>query len=451
MVRTPNTIFLISLGCSKNLVDAEHMLGFLQEKGFSLVSRIEEAEIAIVNTCAFVQGAVEESIDTILETAKRKEKGDLKKLYVVGCFVQRYGYKLRKEIPEVDGWIGTGEIHRIADILEGKGEDLPAFLIGKPTFLADQGTPRVQLTPFYSAYLKIAEGCSHGCTYCTIPRLRGPFRSRGLESLAIEAEGMVARGVREINLVAQDTTMYGRDLESRVRLEDLLERLLKVQGLSWIRILYSYPSRISDRLLDLIASEEKICPYLDVPLQHVNREVLRAMGRPPEGEAPAQLIERIRAKIPRVGLRTTLMVGFPGETDEAFKELYDFVSLARLDHLGVFIFSPERGTPAARLSRRVDERVAQERLDEIMRLQAEISRNKHQGLIGQVVSVLIEGMSDETDLLLKGRMATMAPDVDGQVLINKGEGAVGEIVPVLIREAYPYDLVGEITGAPFLL
>ncbi|MBU2497581.1 MAG: 30S ribosomal protein S12 methylthiotransferase RimO [Proteobacteria bacterium] len=442
---TPNTVFLISLGCSKNLVDGEHMLGLLTGRGFPLVSRIEEAEIAIINTCAFVQKAVEESIDTILETAKRKERGKLKRLYVVGCFVQRYGYKLRKEMPEVDGWIGTGEIHRIADILEGRGDDSPVFLIGKPRFLADHGTPKLQLTPFYSAYLKIAEGCSHCCTYCTIPRLRGSFRSRSPESLVIEAEGMVARGVKEINLVAQDTTMYGRDLEESVRLEDLLEKLLKIHGLEWIRILYSYPSRISDRLLELIATEEKICPYLDIPLQHVNREVLMAMGRPVEDETSPQLIERIRAKIPLIGLRTTLMVGFPGETDKAFKELYDFVRLARFDHLGAFIFSPEHGTPAARLSHGIEPKVAEERLDEIMRLQAEISRRKNQGLVGQVVSVLIEGLSDETDLLLKGRMATMAPDVDGQVLINKGQGMVGDIVPVLIKEAYPYDLVGEIT------
>ena len=441
---TPEKVCLISLGCAKNLVDGENMLGLLRERGFCVVPRIEEAEIAVINTCAFVQKAVEESIDTILETAERKKRGHLKRLVVVGCFVQRYGYKLRQEIPEVDGWLGTGEIHRVAEILEGEGDKAAPFFIGKPRFLADHRTPRLQLTPFYSAYLKVAEGCSHGCTYCTIPRLRGALRSKRLESLVIEAEGMVARGVKEINLVAQDTTMYGRDLEGNIRLEDLLEGLLRIPDIRWIRILYGHPGRISDRLLELIASEDKICPYLDVPFQHVNPGILRAMGRPVESETPRQLIERMRARTAHLSLRTTLMVGFPGETDEAFKELYDFVSLACFDHLGAFIFSPEQGTPAARFSESVERGVAEERLDAIMRLQAEISRRKNQGLVGQVVPVLLEGVSEETDLLLRGRTASMAPEVDGQVLINKGRGTVGDILPVLIKEAHPYDLVGEI-------
>ncbi|MFH1125105.1 MAG: 30S ribosomal protein S12 methylthiotransferase RimO, partial [Pseudomonadota bacterium] len=402
IVGTPEKVCLISLGCAKNLVDGENMLGLLRERGFCVVPRIEEAEIAVINTCAFVQKAVEESIDTILETAERKKRGHLKRVFVVGCFVQRYGYKLRQEIPEVDGWLGTGEIHRVAELLEGEGDKATPFFIGKPRFLADHRTPRLQLTPFYSAYLKVAEGCSHGCTYCTIPRLRGALRSKRLESLIIEAEGMVARGVKEINLVAQDTTMYGRDLEGNIRLEDLLEGLLRIPDIRWIRILYGHPSRISDRLLELIASEDKICPYLDVPLQHVNPGILRAMGRPVESETPRQLIERMRARVAHLSLRTTLMVGFPGETDEAFKELYDFVSLACFDHLGAFIFSPEQGTPAARFSESVERGVAEERLDAIMRLQAEISRRKNQGLVGQVVPVLLEGVSEETDLLLKG-------------------------------------------------
>lgn len=437
-------IFLISLGCAKNLVDSENVLGHLKTNGFPIVSRLEEAEVAIVNTCGFIQSAVEESIDTILEVAKRKERAGLEALYVIGCFVQRYGYKLRKEIPEVDGWLGTGEIHKIVDILGGGAKKSPSFLIGRPTYLADHTVPRVQTTPFYSAYLKIAEGCSHKCSYCTISRLRGPYRSRGLESLIIEAENMVGRGVKEINLIAQDTTMYGRDLEGDIHLEDLLERLVHVQGLHWIRILYGHPHGISDRLLELVDGEEMICPYLDIPLQHINEKILQAMGRRCNGENPWQLIERIRARTQQVSLRTTVMVGFPGETDEIFDELYGFVKAVEFDHLGGFLYSPEEGTPAARLEPVVEEGVAKERLDAIMGLQAEISERKNQEMVGHIVSVLVEGVSAETRLLLKGRTATMAPDVDGQVLINKGEGVIGEIVPVCIEEAHTYDLVGQI-------
>ena len=437
-------IFLISLGCAKNLVDSENVLGHLETNGFPIVSRLEEAEVAIVNTCGFIQSAVEESIDTILEVAKMKERAELEALYVIGCFVQRYGYKLRKEIPEVDGWLGTGEIHKIVDILGGGTKKSPSFLIGRPTYLADHTVPRVQTTPFYSAYLKIAEGCSHKCSYCTIPRLRGPFRSRGLGSLIMEAENMVGRGVKEINLIAQDTTMYGRDLAGDIHLEDLLERLVHVQGLHWIRILYGHPHGISDRLLALVDGEEMICPYLDIPLQHINEKILQAMGRRRYGENPWQLIERIRARTQHVSLRTTVMVGFPGETDEIFDELYGFVKAAEFDHLGGFIYSPEEGTPAARLEPVVEEGVAKERLDAIMGLQAEISERKNQEMVGHIVSVLVEGVSPETPLLLRGRTATMAPDVDGQVLINKGEGVIGEIVPVRIEEALIYDLVGQI-------
>ncbi|MGD9320971.1 MAG: 30S ribosomal protein S12 methylthiotransferase RimO [Desulfobacteraceae bacterium] len=443
-MKSKKKIFLISLGCAKNLVDSENVLGLLKTNGFPLVSSLQEAEVAIVNTCGFIQSAVEESIDTILEVAKKKRRRELEALFVMGCFVQRYGYKLLKEIPEVDGWLGTGEIHKIVDILEGGSKGSPSFLISRPTYLADHSVPRVQTTPFYSAYLKIAEGCSHRCSYCTIPRLRGPFRSRSIASLMIEAENMVDRGAKEINLIAQDTTMYGRDLEGDIRLEDLLERLIHVQGLCWIRLLYGHPQGISDRLLELLDGEEMICPYLDIPFQHINEEILKAMGRNCNRETSWQLIERIRSKTRQIILRTTVMVGFPGETDKIFDELYSFVKAVEFDHLGVFIFSPEEGTPAARSETVVEERVAKERLDAIMRLQAEISRRKNQGMVGHRVSVLVEGVSPETDLLLKGRTATMAPDVDGQVLINKGEAAIGEIAPVRITEAHTYDLVGEI-------
>lgn len=437
-------IFLISLGCAKNLVDSENMLGLLQKKGFSFAPSLEEAQIAVVNTCGFIRPAVEECIDTILELSDRKKAGDLEHIIVAGCFVQRYGYRLRGEMPEVDGWLGTGEIARISELFDSLGRNPPMFLIGRPEFIADHTFPRVQTTPFYSAYLKIAEGCSHRCSFCSIPMIRGPFRSRDITSLLIEAEGMAERGVKEINLIAQDTTNYGRDLSPGACIEDLLERLLEIKGLEWIRMLYSHPMGISERLLDLIEGNERICPYLDIPLQHANRDILEAMGRGYYGESPVQLIRRIRARKRSISIRTSLMVGFPGETVDAFRELYDFVQMAEFEHMGAFIFSPEMGTHAARLKDIPEPAVSDERFDAIMALQKEISLKKNLALVDKLVPVLIEGVSSETDLLLTGRTPTMAPDVDGQVLINEGNGTVGEIMQVLIHEAHPYDLVGGI-------
>jgi len=442
---TQKKVFFISLGCAKNLVDSEHMIGLLRSRGFGLADEMDKAGIVVINTCGFVQAAVEESIDTILQAADLKKQGKLEKLVVAGCFVQRYGYKLIREIPEVDGWLGTGEILRIADVIIARKPDgaSPIF-INRPTYLADHNVPRVQTTPFYSAYLRIAEGCSHRCSYCMIPGLRGPYRSRSMASLVIETEKMAGRGVKEINLIAQDTTMYGRDLEEDVCLESLLEKLIRPKGIEWIRLLYCHPSGISDRLLEMMDSEDIICPYLDLPQQHVNKKILEAMGRDCGRETPWKLMERIRSRKRRISLRTTLMVGFPGETDEMFHELCDFVKAARFDHLGVFVFSPEKGTRAARLESAVKRGVAEERQTEIMAIQSRISEELNQRLLGQTVPVLIEGLSPETDLLLKGRTASMAPDVDAQVLINQGEGIVGEIMPVLITEAYSYDIIGKI-------
>ncbi|MBW2217130.1 MAG: 30S ribosomal protein S12 methylthiotransferase RimO [Deltaproteobacteria bacterium] len=441
-----NKIFFISLGCAKNLVDSEHMLGLLISEGYDLAMDVDEAGIAVINTCGFIQASVEEAIATILEMADLRKKGELKKLIVAGCFVQRYGYKLRKEIPEVDGWLGTGDVHRITEII---GDDVVSpvpFYISRPVYLADHCVPRIQTTPFYSAFLRIAEGCSHRCSYCIIPSLRGPLRSRSMESLITEAEEMVDRGVKEINVIAQDTTTYGRDLEQSVCLENLLEGLVAIKGVQWIRLLYCHPDGVSERLLELMESGDAICPYLDLPFQHVNEDILKAMGRGSERETPWELLERIRAGKRRLSLRTTLMVGFPGETEEMFNELYDFVKTVRFDHLGVFTFSPEKGTPAARLRETVDPDVAERRQAKLMALQSKISKELNQELVGKTVPVLLEGPSSETELLLKGRTATMAPDVDTQILINKGEGAIGDIVPVRISEAYSYDIIGEIVG-----
>jgi len=437
-------VFLISLGCAKNLVDSEYILGLIKEEGYDITDDPSDAEIAIVNTCAFVRSAAEESIHTILELASLKEKGRLRHLFVVGCFVQRYGRKLSREIPEVDGWLGTGQIYRTPEVLRAQRNNSPIIYLDRPTFLADHSAPRVQTTPFYSAYLKIAEGCSHHCSYCIIPSLRGPFRSRTMDSLFIEAKNLVERGVQEINLVAQDTSWYGHDLNPPYRLEDLLENLLTIRGLKWLRVLYTHPYHLPDRLLELIDSEETLCPYLDVPIQHVNPDILRAMGRPSDPEPIPQLIERIKTRSRRIALRTTVMVGFPGEAEEQFRELCTFVTEAKFDRLGVFPFSPEKGTPAARLKDGIPQTIVKGRIEEIMEIQAENSRQLNRELIGKTVQVLVEGLHPETDLLLSGRTATMAPEVDGQVLINEGTAVVGDIVPVRITEAHTYDLVGGI-------
>ncbi|RPI78007.1 MAG: 30S ribosomal protein S12 methylthiotransferase RimO [Desulfobacteraceae bacterium] len=444
MKKTKRKIGLISLGCAKNLVDSENLLGMLRERGLPIASTIQEAEIGIINTCGFIQSAVQETIDTILEIAALKKEGRLKKLVVIGCFVQRYGYRLAKEIKEVDAWLGTGQIEHVMECLDLKPRIQPDFIIKKPNYLADHTTPRMQTTPFYSAYLKIADGCSNQCTYCLIPRLTGPYRSRQLESLVAEAQQMAAAGVRELNLIAQDSTAYGQDLKKSTNLELLLEKLIAIPGLEWIRVLYGNPNRISDRLLEMINSENKICPYLDIPLQHVHPQILKRMGRPMDGSTPRKLIEKIRALSRRISIRTTFMIGFPGETDSVFDELLNFIEWAEFDQLGTFLYSPEKGTGAVRFKDHIDPKKAKKRLKTVMRLQADISLKKNRKRIGERIPVLIEGLSSETDLLLEGRTAWMAPDVDTRVLINKGQGKIGEIAPVRITEAYSYDLIGEI-------
>jgi ribosomal protein S12 methylthiotransferase len=442
-LKPKETVCVISLGCAKNLVDSEHILGWLAEKKYPLVTGLDEADIAVINTCGFIQSAVEEAIQTILEVSERKKKGQLQKLFVVGCFVQRYGYRLRREMPEVDGWAGTGEIHRITELLQKRGGKDSPFLINRPAFLPDHRTPRVQSTPPFSAYLKIAEGCSHRCSFCLIPQLRGPFRSRSLESLIEETAQMAERGVQEVNLIAQDTTLYGRDLRPGVQLEDLVEKLIQVRGISWIRILYSHPEGITERLLELMESPSPLCAYLDIPIQHVAPEVLRAMGRGMDEAKVWELIEKIRSRNERISLRTTVMVGFPGETEAAFKRLLGFVKHAEFDHLGAFVFSPERGTAAGRMKNAVEKGLAERRRDRIMRLQAKISRNKNKGRIGQVHPVLVEGVRPGRALWVAGRSTFMAPEVDGQILVRGGVAAIGRIVPVRITGAETYDLVAE--------
>lgn len=436
-------VCVISLGCAKNLVDSEHILGWLAEKKYALVGNLEQADIAVINTCGFIQPAVEEAVRTILKVSERKKKGRLRKVFVVGCLVQRYGYKLRRELPEVDGWAGPGEIHRITELFRKTRRKTPLFLINRPTFLPDHQTPRVHSTPAFSAYLKIAEGCSHRCSFCIIPQLRGPFRSRSPESVVEEALQMAERGVQEVNLIAQDTTMYGRDLGQRHTLEDLVERLIQIRGIPWIRILYSHPERITDRLLELMGSPSPLCPYLDIPIQHVDPGILRAMGRGMDEGRMWKLMERIRSRDERISLRTTVMVGFPGETEAGFERLLDFVRKAEFDHLGAFVFSPEKGTAAGRMKNQVKPAVAERRRDRIMRVQAKISKKKNTGRIGQVHPVLIEGPVPGKNSWSSGRAAFMAPEVDGKVFIRSVGAEAGQIVPIKIAGAEVYDLIGE--------
>ena len=421
------------------------MLGILKRDGYEPVDEIQKAGCVVINTCGFLQEAVQEAIDTILDAARFKERGTLKKLVVAGCFVQRYGYKLRKEISEVDGWLGTGEIHRIADVFRGdsKEETAPMY-ISRPVFAADHCLPRIRTTPFYTAYLRIAEGCANRCSYCLIPKLRGPFRSRAMDALLLEASEMAAEGVREINLVAQDTSRYGEDMYGKRRIMALLEGLSLIEGFQWIRLLYFHPNRLMEAFLDFMDETEGIAPYLDLPFQHAHPAMLKAMRRDPENNTPRDLMTMIRNRKRKIHIRTSLMVGFPGETEEMFESLCDFVKMAQFDHLGVFVFSPEEGTSAFRLPDPVDHEIALERQKNLMELQAGISKSLNQAKVGEVLPVLIEGESAETDLLLEGRTAGMAPDVDSRVLINDGEGKAGEIMPVLITEAHEYDLVGRI-------
>lgn len=441
------SLYVISLGCAKNLVDTEHMLGILAEEGYHVVSDIKKARYAVINTCGFLQEAVEEAIDNILDTARLKQSGSLEKLVVTGCMVQRYGYKLQKELPEVDGWLGTGQIHRIGDLLRPKSQLENSMLINRPSFCADHHLPRIQATPFYTAYLRIAEGCANRCAYCMIPKLRGPFRSRSMDALLEEASRMAIHGVKEINLIAQDTSRYGEDLYGKSRIRDLLAGLSRIERLHWIRLLYFHPARLTEEMLDFMDENDGMVSYLDLPFQHCNAALLKAMNRGSGEKTPQQIIQMVRNRKKRIHTRTSLMVGFPGETEARFKELCDFVEMAQFDHLGVFIFSPEKGTAAARFPHQVPFETAQNRRKHLMTLQARISKGLNQQQVGLVLPVLIEGKSPDTELLLSGRTAAMAPDVDGRVLINDGEGIMGDIAPVRITQAHEYDLVGAIVSS----
>ncbi len=443
-------VFVVSLGCPKNLVDTEVMLGLLGQMGYQTCAEPEEAELILVNTCGFIQSAAAEAVDEVLRLAALKEQRPGLKLVVAGCLVQRYGQDLIRELPEVDLFVGTENLlelpARVAVLFQGSSPSSQTAL-GGPRFLMHSGLPRQVSTPPHRAYLKITEGCSNRCSYCVIPAIRGPLRSRPLDDVLAEAARLDRAGVKELTLIGQDLTAYGLDLAARdAGLPELLARLLAETSIPWLRLLYLYPHRLDDRLLRLLADNGRLTPYLDIPLQHVSPKVLRAMNRPAQAGGIEELFARIRELLPQAAIRSTFIVGFPGEDEEDVRQLEDFLRRERLDHVGVFAYSSEEGSAAAKLPGRLGEREKNRRRDRLLRLQAEISLAKNQALIGRVVPVLVEGVSAETELLLEGRMPSQAPEIDGCVYITDGNCATGDMVKVRITEAHTYDLAGEIVG-----
>ncbi|MCP4649403.1 MAG: 30S ribosomal protein S12 methylthiotransferase RimO [PVC group bacterium] len=433
-------ICLISLGCSKNLVDSEIMLGVLKKNGFSITEKAESADIAVVNTCAFIKDAKEEAIDTILELAKLKQSGKLKKLIVAGCLPQRYQGKLTDLLQEVDAFLGPGRIDKIADIIALSFSGKRSFSVGKPHFSYKHDTPRVSLTPQHFAYVKIADGCDNCCHYCVIPQIRGPYRSRPVGSIVREVQALTERGVKEINLISQDTTFYGQDRYRKAALSDLLKRLVKLKKLQWIRILYTHPRHFDDSLMNLIARESKICSYIDLPIQHISDKILKLMGRKVSAGTIKRKIAKMRRLIPDLTLRTSLIVGFPQETERDFKKLFDFVREIKFDRLGVFAYSAEEDTKAAVLGGQIPEKIKRDRVKKIMRLQQGIVNKKNNALIGSEKVVLIDELQNKNTAM--GRTQADAPDVDGVVFVKGKNIKPGDRVKVKITDALVYDLIG---------
>ena len=440
-------LFMVSLGCPKNLVDSELMLGSLTGSGYEVCETPEEAELLLVNTCGFIQSAVEEAIDEILALSRVKEVDPAKILVVTGCLVQRYGGNLQIELPEVDLFLGTdGFVDLPVKLAElGAGRQQIIELTSPPSFLMNSALSRQVSTPAHRAYLKISEGCSNNCSYCLIPSLRGRLRSRSIDDLITEARHLENLGIKELTLVGQDVTAYGVDAgKNNSRLPDLLRRLLQDTTIPWLRMLYLYPNRIDGPLLDLMAANPRLLSYFDIPLQHVSDRILRLMNRPYKQKNIIGLLTRIKAVMPEATIRTTFIVGFPGEREEDISELEDFLRGFKLNHVGVFAYSNEDGCAAAGLPNHCGADLKEERRRRMMVLQRDISLAQNKMLVGRVEKVLVEGLSRETDLLLEGRTRYQAPDIDGCIYINSGSGNPGDIVDLRITEAHPYDLVGEV-------
>jgi len=440
----------ISLGCPKNLVDSEVMMGILARSGYELTAQAGDADVLVVNTCSFIEAAQQESVETILEMAEYKKFGRAQKLIVAGCLVERYREEIRRQIPEVDAVIGTGEVEHILKSIEGELRPNPPDL---PAFLYDHASPRVLSTPRHAAYIKIAEGCDHPCSFCIIPQLRGNFRSRRFESVVREAESLAASGAREITLIGQDTTSYGEDLGLRDGLSELLARLAQVEGISWVRFLYAYPNRVTQRLLDTLAEHPRLVKYMDMPLQHASRGVLAQMKRGSTGAAFLRLLQRIRRTVPGIMLRTSFIVGFPGETEADFRELCDFVRAAEFDWMGVFAYSDVETAASHGFGQKIDAETIAERRDRLMKLQRKISARRLRRFVGQSLPALVEGQSKDQEFLWEARLQGMAPEIDGKLYLTdiqpQPDGAAarpGDMVTVEITKALDYDLVGRIVA-----
>ena len=435
---------MVSLGCPKNAVDTELVLGDLQGDDYEITSDQKEADVIIVNTCGFIESSKKESIDAILEMAALKIDGKCKKLVVTGCLSERYSDELLKEIPEIDHMLGVNQYPRLKQILkesDSQKENTTINHVHEPAEYFESYMNRVLTTPFYSAYLKLGEGCSNKCAFCIIPKIRGQFRSRSPESIIVEAEHFAQHGVKEFNLISQDTTMYGVDLRMKNGLVQLLKSLSKINGIEWMRLFYCYPTFINSELIEYIASEEKVCNYVDVPLQHTHDFMLKRMKRQETEKGVRSMIDELRTKVPGIALRTTFITGFPGETDEHFNHLLGFVREVEFDHVGVFTYFHEEGTTAYNYQDLVPNKIAVSRRDELMSAQQEINRKKNKARVGKIFPVLIEGADPDEEYLVTGRLATQAPEIDGQVIIEESEVEIGQISPMLITGSTDYDLV----------
>jgi ribosomal protein S12 methylthiotransferase len=443
------SVYFTSLGCSKNLVDSQVMLGHMGLDGFTIAREPNEAEVIVVNTCSFIDAAKKESVDTILELAdyKDEEKGQCKALVVSGCMAQRYSHELEKELPEVDLIIGTGEYNKIVRLLNAfeDGTLEAKSFVEIPKFIHTEYDPRVNTSPFYMAWLKISEGCNRNCTFCIIPTLRGRLRSRSVDSLVEEAKTLAGTGVKELNLISQDLSDYGVDLSEENNLSALLSGLETVDGVEWLRLFYFYPDELTDEVIAQMAESNKVCRYLDMPIQHFSDYVLKRMNRKITGAEIIEKVKKLRTAVPNIVLRTSLIVGFPGESDEDFQQLLDGIKNLEFNHVGIFRYSDEEGTPAYRLRDKVDPEVIEERFNALYEAQLEVVRKLNKRYVGQTVKVLVEGEHEETEMLIVGRHEGQAPDIDGRVIINDLGGRdvqVGDIVEVEITEALDHDLVG---------
>jgi len=448
--KTPKVGF-VSLGCPKNLVDSEVMLGALSRQGYSITAHKEDADVIVVNTCGFIDSAKKESIDTILEMAELKTQGNCKKLVVAGCLAERYRSEIQKEIPEIDFIFGPDELGRVLEAvqLDSSGAVPDVSIDALYTSKEVPTIPRILTTPSHMAYLKISEGCDHVCTFCAIPGFRGRFRSRSLADLVAESRRLAGQGVRELVIVSQDTMAYGKDIGLSNGIVTLLRELVKIDGLKWVRFLYCYPNMVSDELVRLVAEEDRLCKYFDIPYQHASRIVLERMKRGGHRGIYERQIDAIRTLMPQAGLRTSFIVGFPGESESDFAEILTFMKNVEFDNVGVFLYSDEEGTGAFDLDGKVQRRLATRRRNQLMKEQAGISTNKLRGMVGRTVEVLLEGRAEESDLLLQGRMETQAPDIDGHVLINdvpdaSADAAAGNFYDVEITDSLEYDLIGRI-------